>query len=147
MHGMTLAAAACLALAAVPAGVRAQARPNEQVVLDFFAAWSRLDPAEIAGFFTEDGIYHNMPGPQGVQGRANIERFIRGFAASWTETSWEVLHIMSSGDVVIAERVDRTKAGDKSVDLPVVGVFEMEGGKIRVWRDYFDLATYTRGMS
>ena len=147
MHVMTLAAVTCVALATAPMTLRAQASPNEQVVLDFFAAWSRLDAAEISAFFTEDGIYHNMPSPQGVQGRANIERFISGFAGSWTETSWEVLNIMSSGNVVIAERVDRTKAGDKSVDLPVVGVFEMEGGKIKVWRDYFDLATYTRGMS
>jgi limonene-1,2-epoxide hydrolase len=147
MHVLTLTAVTSIALAAVPVSVRAQSRPNEQVVLDFFAAWSRLDAAEIAGYFTEDGIYHNMPSPEGVQGRANIERFIAGFAGSWTATTWEVLHIMSVGDVVIAERVDRTRAGDKSVDLPVVGVFEMEGGKIKVWRDYFDLATYTRGMS
>jgi len=147
MHVLTLTAVTSIALATVPMSVRAQSRPNEQVVLDFFAAWSRLDPAEIASYFAEDGIYHNMPSPEGVQGRTNIERFISGFAGSWTETRWEVLHIMSSGDVVIAERVDRTRAGDKAVDLPVVGVFEMEGGKIKVWRDYFDLATYTRGMS
>jgi limonene-1,2-epoxide hydrolase len=120
--------------------------PNEQVVVDFIQAWSRLDPAELASFFTEDGIYYNMPS-QPVQGRANVEAFIGGFTASWSETTWDVLNIVSSGDVVMAERVDRTRAGDKSVDLPVVGVFELEGGKIKVWRDYFDLATYTRGMS
>jgi limonene-1,2-epoxide hydrolase len=34
--------------------------------------------------------------------------------------------------------------GDKTVDLPCCGVFEMKGGKIKVWRDYFDLGTYTR---
>ena len=119
---------------------------NEQVILDFIEAWSRLDPAELGTFFTEDGVYHNMPA-QPVQGRAQIEGFIGGFSASWTETTWEVLNIMSAGDVVIAERVDHTKAGEKAVDLPVVGVFEMENGKIKVWRDYFDLATYTRGMS
>lgn len=120
--------------------------PNEQVIVDFIQAWSRLDPAELASFFTEDGMYHNMPS-QPVQGRANIEAFIGGFTASWTETTWDVLNIVSSGDVVMAERVDRTRAGDKAVDLPVVGVFELEGGKIKVWRDYFDLATYTQGMS
>ena len=123
-----------------------RAADNERIVLDFVEAWSRLDPAELAGFFTEDGVYHNMPS-QPVQGRANVEALIRGFSANWTQTTWEVLNIMSSGDVVIAERVDRTRAGDRSVDLPVVGVFEMEGGKIKVWRDYFDLATYTRGMN
>jgi limonene-1,2-epoxide hydrolase len=68
-----------------------------------------------------------------VQGRSNVEGLIRGFSATWTETTWDVLTIMSSGNVVIAERLDRTRAGDKSVDLPVVGVFEMEGGKIKVY--------------
>jgi limonene-1,2-epoxide hydrolase len=43
--------------------------------------------------------------------------------------------------------VDRTDAGGKHIDLPLVGVFEIQDGKIRAWRDYFDLATYTRAMS
>ena len=122
-----------------------RASDNERVIVDFIEAWSRLDPVELASFFTEDGIYHNMP-TQPVQGRANVEGLIRGFSAAWTETTWDVLNIMSSGNVVIAERLDRTKAGDKSVDLPVVGVFELEEGKIKVWRDYFDQGTYTRLM-
>jgi limonene-1,2-epoxide hydrolase len=122
-----------------------QASENERVIVDFIEAWSRLDPAELASFFTEDGIYYNMP-TQPVQGRANVEGLIRGFSATWTETTWDILNIMSSGNVVIAERVDRTIAGDKSVDLPVVGVFELEGGKIKVWRDYFDQGTYMRAM-
>jgi len=118
---------------------------NKAIVREFLAAWSRLDPEELAGYFCEDGIYHNMPtGP--VQGRKQVEEMIRGFAASWTETEWEILHLLADGDVVIAERVDRTKAGEKSVDLPCTGIFEMEGGKIKVWRDYFDLGTYVRAM-
>ena len=47
---------------------------------------------------------------------------------------------------MIAERLDRTEAGEKNVDLPCTGVFEMRDGKIAVWRDYFDMATYGRGM-
>ena len=119
---------------------------NIKTIEEFCAAWSRLDPAELAGYFAEDGIYHNMPaGP--VKGRQQIEEFIRGFASSWTKTDWEILNIAQTGDVVIAERMDRTQAGDKSVDLPCTGVFEMESGKIKVWRDYFDLSTYAKGMS
>jgi limonene-1,2-epoxide hydrolase len=119
---------------------------NERIIRNFIAAWSRLDPAELAGYFTEDGTYHNMPtGP--VSGRANVEKLIGGFIAAWTETTWDLLNIVSAGDVVIAERLDRTRAGDKSVDLPCVGVFELEGGKIKTWRDYFDLSTYQSGLS
>jgi limonene-1,2-epoxide hydrolase len=72
---------------------------------------------------------------------------IAAFTADWTATQWELLNIVGDGDVVIAERLDRTAAGDKQVDLPCTGVFEMENGKIKVWRDYFDLATFTTAMS
>jgi len=119
---------------------------NERIIREFIEAWSRLDAKELAGYFTEDGVYHNMPvGP--VAGRENLEKFIGGFIAPWTETTWDVLHIVAAGDVVIAERLDRTRAGEKSVDLPCVGVFELEAGKIKVWRDYFDMGTYQRGLA
>jgi limonene-1,2-epoxide hydrolase len=119
---------------------------NEKVIREFIEAWSRLDPEELGSYFTEDGVYHNMPtGPVG--GRENVKKMIAGFIGSWTETQWDILHLVSAGDVVIAERLDRTKAGEKAVDLPCAGVFEMENGKIKVWRDYFDLGTYAKGMS
>jgi limonene-1,2-epoxide hydrolase len=118
---------------------------NTDLIEDFCKAWSRLDPVELAGYFTEDGIYHNMPaGP--IQGRSEIEKFIRGFAGSWTKTDWEILNLAETGDVVIAERLDRTEAGAKSVDLPCTGVFTIRDGKIASWRDYFDIGTYMRAM-
>jgi limonene-1,2-epoxide hydrolase len=119
---------------------------NERIIRDFIAAWSRLDAKELAAYFTEDGVYHNMPMAP-VAGRANVEALIRGFIGSWTQTTWDVLNLASSGNVVIAERVDRTRAGAKSCDLPCVGVFELEGGKIKRWRDYFDMGTYQRAMA
>ena len=118
---------------------------NTDLIVEFCQAWSRLDPAELAAYFTEDGVYHNMPaGP--VAGREAIENFIQGFAGGWTKTDWEILNLAESGDVVIAERLDRTLAGDKAVDLPCTGVFTIRDGKIAVWRDYFDLGTYARAM-
>ena len=119
---------------------------NEAIIRDFINAWSNLDAEELAGYFAEDGIYHNMP-IQPVQGRDNVRTFIAGFSASWTTTTWEVTNIVAQGDLVIAERIDRTTAGEKSVDLPCVGVFELENGKIRVWRDYFDMGTYMNEIS
>ncbi len=119
---------------------------NERIIREFIEAWSRLDPEELASFFADDGVYHNMPmGP--VAGRRNIEGLIRGFTESWTETTWDLLNIVSSGNLVFAERLDRTRAGAKSVDLPCLGVFELQGGKIKVWRDYFDLGTYQKGLA
>lgn len=118
---------------------------NERVIRDFVAAWSRLDAAELAGFFAEDGVYHNMPA-RAVSGRENVKAFIAAFAKDWSSTEWDILNIVVQGDLVVAERLDRTRVGDKRIDLPCCGVFEMQGGKIKVWRDYFDLSTYTRAL-
>jgi limonene-1,2-epoxide hydrolase len=119
---------------------------NETIVRNFIAAWSRLDVEELVSFFTEDGTYHNMMAKP-VSGHDNLRKFIGGFVKGWTATEWEIVNMLSRGDVVVAERIDRTRSGDKKVDLPCIGVFEMRGGKINVWRDYFDLATYTKAIT
>jgi limonene-1,2-epoxide hydrolase len=126
--------------------VREPMNDNETIVRNFIAAWSRLDPDELIGFFADDGTYHNMMAKP-VRGRDNLRKFIGGFLKDWTTTQWDIINLISRGDIVIAERLDRTRLGDKSVHLPCVGVFEMQNGKIKVWRDYFDLATYTKATS
>ncbi|MFN0093726.1 MAG: limonene-1,2-epoxide hydrolase family protein [Dehalococcoidia bacterium] len=116
------------------------------IVQAFCAAWARLDTDELMTFFGDDPIYQNIPLAP-VQGRDAVAATIRRFLAGWQATEWEVTNIAAAGDVVFAERVDRTDAGGKHVDLQVVGVFEVRGGKIAVWRDYFDLGTYTRALA
>lgn len=115
---------------------------NEKQVRAFIEAWSRLDAGELVEFFTADGTYHNMM-LEPVSGLENLRQFIDGFLSNWSQTDWEVVNVVSRGDLVVAERLDRTQIGNRSVALPCVGIFEMENGKIKVWRDYFDMATYT----
>lgn len=119
---------------------------NEQIVRDFIGAWSRLNVDELLTYFTEDGVYYNMPIAP-VSGRNQLRPFIAAFLKDWTATEWDILNLLSAGDVVIAERLDRTRIGDKAVNLPCCGVFEMQDGKIKVWRDYFDMATYTKALA
>jgi limonene-1,2-epoxide hydrolase len=119
---------------------------NEAIVRDFIGAWSRLDVDEIVDFFTPDGVYHNMPMAP-VAGHERLRGFIAAFLKDWTATDWEILTLIGRGDTVVAERIDRTRVGDKPVDLPCCGVFQLEGGKIKLWRDYFDLGTYRNALS
>ena len=119
---------------------------NERIIRDFIAAWSRLDAAELAGYFCPDGTYHNMPsGP--VSGHEALQKLIGGFIASRTETTWDIINILAAGNIVMVERLDRTRLAEKAVDLPCFGIFEMEDGKIKVWRDYFDMATFTKALA
>ena len=119
---------------------------NEEIIREFISSWSELNADKLADFFSEDGVYHNIP-MEPVKGKENVRKFIAGFIQPWTETTWDILSIASAGELVIVERLDRTQAGDKAVDLPCVGVFEMQDGKIKVWRDYFDSNTYFEAMA
>jgi len=119
---------------------------NIEIIRNFICAWSRLDPNELADFFTDGGSYHNMP-TQPIVGKENVKVFIENFLASWTETNWKIINIVEDGEIVYCERIDRIKSTHGDVDLPCFGVFEMEKGKIHIWRDYFDLGMYTEAMS
>lgn len=118
---------------------------NIAVITAFVQAWSRLDANELAGYFAEDGIYYNMPA-RPVTGRENIKLFIESFIQQWTETDWLIINIAEVGNTVFVERLDKTKTLQGNIDLPCTGVFEMNAGKIKEWRDYFDLATYRNAM-
>ncbi len=119
---------------------------NEKVVREFIASWSRLDANELAGYFTEDGTYHNIPS-SAVEGRDNIQQFISGFIRPWDSTDWEIISLLADGDLVMVERLDKTVVAGSSINLPCFGYFELEDGKIKMWRDYFDLATYTTALT
>ncbi len=119
---------------------------NGEIVRRFVKAWSTVDTKTVCEFFSDDAVYHNMMLPPAT-GKANVERAIQGFLANWKDVDWELVNLVESGDLVMAERVDRGVAGGKPFALPVVGVFELSGGKIRAWRDYFDLQTYVKAIS
>ena len=119
---------------------------NTKLVEDFCDAWSRIDVDELVGYFTDDAIYHNMPAPP-IVGKAAIETILTGILAPTTWAEWEMLNLADIGDKVLTERVDRFEIAGKKVELPVAGVFEIEDGKIKAWRDYFDMATWTRQTS
>jgi len=137
---------ACVLLTLAVTTVQAQTESNEAIVRDFISAWQRLNPSELAGYFSEDGVYHNMPSAA-VVGRDNIEQFIAGFISQWESTDWEVINLLADGDRVMVERLDKTVVAGSPVNLPCFGYFELSDGKIKLWRDYFDLATYTTALT
>ncbi len=117
----------------------------EKVVNDFCNAWQRKNIDELLSFFTEDAVYHNIP-VQPARGKAAIKAVINTFLPGAKTVEFKVLHSAGAGNFVMNERVDTFDLGAKQISLPVAGVFEVAGGKISAWRDYFDMATYTKQM-
>ena len=114
-----------------------------QVVRAFCAAWEARDEQRILDAFTDDGVYHNMPLPPAT-GKDAIKALLGMILAPASDVKFAIAHIAADGDVVLTERVDTFIMGGKTVTLPVMGAFEVRDGKIAAWRDYFDMAAWTR---
>jgi limonene-1,2-epoxide hydrolase len=118
---------------------------NEKLVTEFCQSWTQKNVDKILSYLTDDCFYHNIPMEPCV-GKAAIRKFIEPFMKDADTVNFEIKHTTSAGNVVMNERVDRFVMGPKKIELPVAGVFEVNGGKISAWRDYFDLTTFTKQM-
>jgi limonene-1,2-epoxide hydrolase len=112
------------------------------VVDAFLHAFEELDYDTACALISEHCQYTNMPAGMGtVTGPAGVRAVLEPFFAPTLENEFRILRTICDGSTVINERLDRHRLPDKWVELPVVGVFEVNDGKITLWRDYFDLPT------
>ena len=115
------------------------------LILRFIEACARADPDEFLGYFTDDAVWWNSPW-QTIEGREAIRETLRRGAERMTALPWEIRHIVADGDVVLTERVDNFIVGETRVSVPCMGIFELRGGKIAAWRDYWDLQQFERQL-
>lgn len=110
---------------------------NIAVVERFVATMNRGAFEEAYALIAVDAEYHNVPyapvfGRQAVQD--TIER------AGVNECDWTIHYIAEANGVVLTERTDRVRVGERWIDIPLMGLFRIAGGEIVLWRDYFDPA-------
>lgn len=113
----------------------------EEIVNTFIARVVAKDLDGACELVAADVEYDNVPmgkveGPEGI--KATLGPMVEGL----DEVEFVVLRQTATGNVVMNERVDRFRIGDRWADLPVAGVFEVgPDGLITLWRDYFDQQT------
>jgi limonene-1,2-epoxide hydrolase len=122
-------------------------RSPGDLVVEFCKLWASPNPEELASYFTEDAVYHNIPMAP-VQGRETIKEFIAGFLAAFDGIDFQIHRQVCDDTLVMNERTDVMHRKDGSeIPLPVMGVFEVVDGRITAWRDYFDMAAITSAFS
>lgn len=90
--------------------------------------------------------YDNVPmGP--VHGPDAVRAGLAPFLGACEQVDWVIHHQVARHDgngsgVVMNERLDRFHMGGRWVEVPVAGLFVIDGGLITLWRDYFDLPTF-----
>jgi limonene-1,2-epoxide hydrolase len=118
----------------------------ESVVRDFCRAVERRDVAALVDFFTDDAVYHNIPLAP-LTGREAIASTLTQFIAPASRAEFEIRGLATHGSTVLTERVDRFEIAGKPIAIPVMGAFEITPeGKIRAWRDYFDMQQFTNQL-
>jgi len=119
--------------------------PGETVTALIKANEAR-DVDALLALLSDDIVYENVP-MNVMNGHDEICAMLGPFLGSAERVAWEVLEQVETGNVVMNERVDRFwLAGDHKVELRVAGIFKVEGDKVTLWRDYFDLAEFTAQM-
>jgi len=114
----------------------------EEVVRSFIAAHKRLDVDAIVDAFTPDGVWHNMP-YQPANGRDEIRKIAEDFFSRTAAADLQLINVAVNGNVVLVERIDHIDYAGREIHAPCMGAFEIEGDKIKAWRDYFDSAGHS----
>ena len=117
----------------------------QEIVEKFVADWNAMDWDAVVDALHDDVVYHNIP-MEPANGKAAAAAFITGMQPEGVD--WQMIAIAANGNTVLTERLDCfDMPGGKRLEIPVMGTFEIEDGKIKGWRDYFDLATFTSQMA
>lgn len=115
-----------------------------ETVSALLAAVVRRDLDAALAYLADDVTYDNVP-VGAVHGADAVRAALsRGVMAQATDVEWVVLRQACEGGVVMNERLDRFLVDGRWVEIPVAGVFVVLDGLVTLWRDYFDLATYSR---
>lgn len=120
---------------------------NSEVITAFVKASMSNDIDELMSFFAPDAVYTNVPIPPPHVGIDAIRETLSSYYSGSSQVELRIHNqAESESGVVMNERLDRILAGDKWIELPVVGVFEISDGKIIRWSDYFDVGQLSAQM-
>ncbi len=115
----------------------------EPAVRAFWSAVESRDLDTISACFTEDATYANVPHPP-ARGRAQIRAMFAPIVSRATRIAWQIRSFAVSGDIALAERVDRFWIDGRIYQIECTGVYRVDQatGLVAEVRDYVDLAVW-----
>lgn len=110
-----------------------------QIIRSFIDTIMLNDKQAILNAFCIDASFHNIPMDIAI-GHEQIWAVLATVHESCTDIDW-IIHFIAEDEHgnVLTERTDRYKINGQWVEFKVMGIFELSAGKIKHWRDYFDL--------
>ena len=111
----------------------------------FIAALEAKDLDAAIALLADDVEYDNVPMGK-VHGAEEVRRTLGPMISAASTIDWVVHRQASEGPLVFNERLDRFEMPFGWIEVAVNGVWEVHDGRITLWRDYFDEASYRRQL-
>ena len=122
---------------------RSSMGPHSKTVLAFLEALTNRDYGTAGELMTEDMVFEDRPANL-HRGRDAILQRLGVILSIPERITWPVDRFIEEGDLVVTERKDEFSfreglfPGGTVLSCPILAVWEMRGGKIALWRDYYD---------
>jgi len=115
---------------------------NENEALEFckkwLPAWTGNKPTELAQFYTDEVFYLDPVNKKGLEGRANLERYLRKLLAANPKWKWEPLEIFPIKGGFILKWKASIPTDSRDIIEHGVDIVELADGKITRNEVYFD---------
>ena len=139
MRQRILAALGVILLAAAAPSVAADTDAQKlATVHKMIEAWNARNWQQVYDLFADDGVLQSMMLPEPTVGREAISKRIGALAKDISRIELRIRHMGVADGVVFVERVDDFVYRGKHGAVPVVGVVEVEQGRVKAWREYYD---------
>lgn len=116
----------------------------EDIVYRFLHALAERDHDQVAALLAPDLRYTNVSLPT-LHGGEAVAGLLRRALAGRRGFDVQIHSIASNGGTVLTERTDVLILGPLHMRFWVCGTFQVEQGRITLWRDYFDWWDIGRG--
>ena len=116
---------------------------SRKVVDAMWQALYRKDFDGVASWIAEDGHYEDVPTPDaGATGPENVIKRLRIGLDPVERFEHDIHRVVAEGDTVVIEHTEtwHFETQEKIVNH-FVTVHVVENGKVKLWRDYWDLGT------
>ena len=114
----------------------AQEQANIDLVASFCAAWERKDLEGVIDHFIPDFVYKMSQDNDPISGGDAMRRVFQPWIESSHRITYRVLETFARGPVVINHRIDIYHSETNPLTWEGIGVFLVEGDKLREWSDY-----------
>ncbi len=132
-------------------------RQNEALVHDFIEALNTQDIDKLTSLFTEYGTYEEVCSGRLNKGRKAIANYIRATIEGIPDSKFELVSISCSANHAMFEWIWKgtNSVGWPAMNLPPtnkylelrgVSVMDIENGRIRANRDYWDWNSLMKGI-